>query len=57
MTSGNVVHRAGSWGDDPLCVEQFVDDDKCCVIVTCAGNAELDDEESPCHGIEVNREN
>lgn len=45
-------HRAGSWGDDPLCVEQFVDDDKCCVIVTCAGNAELDDEESPCHGIE-----
>ena len=32
---------------------QFVDDDKCCVIVTCAGNAELDDEESPCHGIEV----
>ena len=31
---------------------QFLDDDKCCVIVTCAGNAELDDVGSPCHGIE-----
>ena len=29
-----------------------MDDDKCCVIVTCAGNAELDDVGSPCHGIE-----
>ena len=46
-------HRAGSWGDDPLCVEQFLDDDKCCVVVTCAaGNAEQDDVGSPCHGIE-----
>ena len=48
-------HRAGSWGDDPLCVEQFLDDDKCCVVVTCAtaGNAELGGGVgSPCHGIE-----
>ena len=40
---------------DPFCVEQFVgeEEDKCCVIVTCAGNAGQDELEGPCRGIKV----
>lgn len=44
-------HRSGTSADDPLCVEQFVDGEECCVIITCAGNAE--EPESPCTDIEV----
>ena len=47
------LHRSGSWANDPLCVEQFVDGDDCCVVITCAGNSEGEDEEGPCSGITV----
>lgn len=45
------LHRSGAWANDPLCVEQFVDDDDCCVVITCAGNAEGENPEGPCSGI------
>eukprot|EP00095_Tigriopus_kingsejongensis_P003971 maker-scaffold310_size212938-snap-gene-0.11 protein:Tk03971 transcript:maker-scaffold310_size212938-snap-gene-0.11-mRNA-1 annotation:"conserved hypothetical protein" len=45
------LHRSGAWADDPLCVEQFVDGDDCCVVITCAGNAEGENPEGPCSGI------
>jgi hypothetical protein len=32
---------------------QPADDDKCCVLLTCAGDADEDDPEGPCKGIEV----
>lgn len=32
------LQPSGKAKDDPLCVEQFAEDDKCCVHVTCAGN-------------------
>ncbi len=49
--------RAGAYNDDPLCVEQFVDGDDCCVIITCAGNAGGDGDDGdggggPCDEIE-----
>ncbi len=64
------LHRAGASPDakDPLCVEQFVDGDECCVVITCAGTSEdesvdLDDgagaagnsseSRGPCRGIKV----
>ena len=32
---------------------QPADDDKCCVLLTCAGDADEDDPEGPCKGIKV----
>ena len=45
-------HRSGAFSNDPLCVEQFVDEDDCCVVITCASNADLSPE-SPCTSIQV----
>ena len=46
-------HQSGSRANDPLCVEQFVDE--CCVVITCAGNAK-NEEEGPCTGILVSEQ-
>lgn len=47
------LHKIGDTAGDPLCVEQPLPGDECCVIVTCAGNAgDADGEDGPCSGIQ-----
>ncbi|XP_040573010.1 uncharacterized protein sas isoform X2 [Lepeophtheirus salmonis] len=44
------LYKSGALENDPLCVEQFVDDDECCVVATCAGN-----DKGPCEGIKCGK--
>ncbi len=44
-------HKQGTTAGDPLCVEQSVDGDDCCVIVTCAGTSVDDGHDGPCSDI------
>ena len=45
-------HRKGFTDGDPLCVEQFVEGEDCCVIVTCADSADSSSSSGPCQGIQ-----
>eukprot|EP00096_Caligus_rogercresseyi_P011409 TRINITY_DN4478_c0_g1_i1.p1 TRINITY_DN4478_c0_g1~~TRINITY_DN4478_c0_g1_i1.p1 ORF type:complete len:1447 (-),score=380.43 TRINITY_DN4478_c0_g1_i1:293-4633(-) len=44
------LYKSGALANDPLCVEQFVDNDECCVVATCAGN-----DKGPCEGIKCGK--
>ena len=46
------LDKIGATDGDPLCVEQPVPGDACCVVVTCAGSAISDGHDGPCSGIE-----
>lgn len=44
--------RGRGRGRDPLCLEQPVENEECCIILTCAGNASTGgDDGNPCKGI------
>ena len=49
-------HPIGTTSGDPLCVEQPVDGDGCCVTIICSNHApgsDGSDEHSPCTAIKV----
>ena len=49
-------HPIGTTSGDPLCVEQPVDGDGCCVTIICSNHApgsDGSDEHSPCTSIKV----
>ena len=52
-------HPIGTTAGDPLCVEQSVDGDDCCVVIVCSNHAAGGpghDENGPCGAIKVNYE-